>query len=108
MSRKEAWELFEAQDKRCALSGVPLKFSTNIRDQRGTQTASLDRIDSSKGYVLGNVQWVHKKVNIMKNVMPEVELLEWCERVLSWSHHKTEKLARPSVGRGLPVVHTPT
>ena len=29
-------------------------------------TASLDRIDSSKGYIEGNVQWVHKSVNIMK------------------------------------------
>lgn len=27
---------------------------------------SLDRIDSNKGYVEGNVQWVHKDVNMMK------------------------------------------
>ncbi len=31
------------------------------------QTASLDRINSKKGYVKGNIQWVHKNVNFMKS-----------------------------------------
>lgn len=29
-------------------------------------TASLDRIDGARGYVEGNVWWVHKDVNVMK------------------------------------------
>jgi hypothetical protein len=45
-------------------------------------TASLDRIDSSKGYVEGNVQWVHKRINIMKNDLSDSEFIEWC-RVVS-------------------------
>ncbi len=84
VTREQAWELYQAQKGLCALSGVPIKFSTNIRDERGTQTASLDRVDNSKGYVVGNIQWVHKRVNIMKNVMANDELLEWCERLIQW------------------------
>ena len=82
ISRQEAWNLFEKQNHKCAITGVELKFSSNIRDDRGTQTTSLDRIDNSKGYVIDNIQWVHKKINIMKNVMSMSELLEWCELII--------------------------
>lgn len=46
------------QQGMCALSGLPI----GIYDK----TASLDRIDSSQGYIRGNVQWLHKDVNMMK------------------------------------------
>jgi hypothetical protein len=106
VTREEAWSLYQSQDGRCALTGVPIRFSTNIRDQRGTQTASLDRIVNSLAYTPSNVQWVHKKVNIMKNVMSNAELVEWCGLVQRWMQEHSD-LARPSVGRGLPVVHVP-
>lgn len=78
ITRQQAWEIFERQQGRCALTGMTLHFSTNIRDQRGRQTASLDRIESDLGYTPGNVQWVHKKINIMKNVMGNDEFVQWC------------------------------
>jgi len=63
------WKLFLKQDRKCALTGLPLQFKSYSQNRRGSeQTASLDRIDSSKGYIEGNVQWVHKDVNIMKNI----------------------------------------
>lgn len=43
--------------------------------------ASLDRIDSSKGYIPGNVQWVDKRVNYMKQALPEGEFAELCRLV---------------------------
>lgn len=61
MSIHEAWQVFTRQSGACALTGLPLSFD------RGDQTASLDRIDNSKGYEVGNVHWVHKDVNLMKN-----------------------------------------
>jgi hypothetical protein len=51
-------DLLEAQNYKCALSGLPISAKHN--------SASLDRVDSSKGYLEGNVQWLHKDVNMMK------------------------------------------
>lgn len=44
-------------------------------------TASLDRIDSSKGYVEGNVHWVHKDINIMKWDFPLETFIKMCKFV---------------------------
>ena len=48
---------------------------------RGGQTASLDRIDSTKGYIEGNVQWVDKIVNAMKWNIPEKYFIEICKTI---------------------------
>ena len=72
------WGLFERQQARCALSGFPITLST-ITSQPGT--ASLDRKDSSRGYTVDNVQWVHKDVNAMKMDMSETTFTDWCRRV---------------------------
>jgi len=40
-------------------------------------TLSLDRIDSSLGYIEGNIQPVHKVVNNMKSNMTDEEFIEW-------------------------------
>ena len=44
-------------------------------------TASLDRIDSSKGYTTDNIQWVHKDINIMKNDYGNDYFIEICKKV---------------------------
>src|SRR5436305_5698522 len=50
---QEIWELFLKQESKCALSKLPLQFSGQRRIKKGVeQTASLDRIDSSKGYTI--------------------------------------------------------
>lgn len=72
------WNLFLKQDRKCALSGVPLNFGTRTGKNR---TASLDRIDSSKGYDPGNVQWVHKDINRMKNIYTQEYFIEMCKKV---------------------------
>jgi hypothetical protein len=71
--------LFQKQNKQCIFSGVMLEF-TNSDDRKNT-TASLDRIDSRKGYVEGNLQWVHKDINKMKLTMSNNEFKKWCELV---------------------------
>lgn len=43
---------------------------------------SIDRIDSSVGYVRGNVQFVCDVVNRMKQDLPQNEFMVWCRRVL--------------------------
>jgi hypothetical protein len=77
-------ELFLLQNKKCALSGLNLIFSKVNKNKFGVGNASLDRIDSNIGYIKGNVQWVHKKINIMKNVYTQDEFIKMCSYV-----HKT-------------------
>lgn len=73
------WELFLKQNRRCALSGLELTFPKVSKDK--SYTASLDRIDSSKGYIIGNVQWVHKHINMMKNKYDQNYFIEICKLI---------------------------
>lgn len=78
------WQLFEKQQGKCALSGINIEFKKfGYKIDRKTQTASLDRIDSSKGYIEGNVQWVHKRINRMKGNMTDEQFIGWCQKVVN-------------------------
>ena len=44
--------------------------------------ASLDRIDSTKGYVKGNIQFVAVMAQYAKHGFTEQELLGFCKRVV--------------------------
>ena len=77
-----AWQVFIKQKRKCALSGADLKFNSRCRVRDGN--ASLDRIDSTKGYVVGNVQWVHKLVNVMKQDMTDAEFIGWCNQITNF------------------------
>lgn len=77
ISIKDGWDLFQNQNGTCALSGVPLKIS----DDNQINTASIDRIDSSKGYESGNIQFVHKDLNFMKNEFTQDYFVEICGSV---------------------------
>lgn len=66
----------ERQYYNCALTGLPLKFDTNNGGD-----ASLDRIDSKLGYITGNIQWVHKDVNRMKQEFSETYLKTLCKLI---------------------------
>ena len=68
-------ELFNLQDGFCAISGIKI-------DRRNM---SLDRINSTIGYVEGNVQWVHKKINQMKSNFDENEFIEMCNKVANYN-----------------------
>lgn len=78
------WELFLKQDKKCKLTNLDLNFESYRDKQKGAeQTASLDRIDSLKGYEEGNLQWIHKDVNKMKNNLSQDRLLELCKLIIT-------------------------
>jgi len=81
LSKQQLWDLFVKQGKCCALSGVPLVFDPVTSNISPNTSASLDRIDSSKGYTLDNVQWVHKEINWMKNRFSQDTFIRWCSLV---------------------------
>ena len=91
ISLEYAWKLFKEQDRRCYLSGLPLRFRTyKNRDQ----TASLDRIDSSKGYIQGNIAWAHKDVNVMKGLMNKDYFIGMCSRICGCGRLTDEEIGR--------------
>jgi hypothetical protein len=50
------------------------------------RTASLDRIDSSFGYIEGNVQWVHKDINIIKLDYDQDYFIKICSAVCNYKN----------------------
>lgn len=77
------WDLFQSQKQICAITG---DYISNIKD------ASLDRIDSSKGYIEGNVQWVTYQANVSKHVMTMEQLYEFCKKVLNHANQQPNTL----------------
>lgn len=79
--------LIELQNFKCALSGLPLILNIEntfrLTGKYNLNTASLDRIDSSKGYIEGNVQWVHKDINYMKQDLNETYFYNMCKNVVN-------------------------
>ena len=49
-------------------------------------TASLDRIDSTRGYTVDNIQWIHKDLNRMKWNLPNDYFINICTLVAN--HNK--------------------
>lgn len=89
LSIKQAWRLFLNQQGCCALSGIKIFFGKSNYEET---TASLDRIDSRKGYVRGNVQWVHKDINKMKLNHSDKEFIQLCSMV---ANHATKPSIKP-------------
>lgn len=62
----------------CPILGIPI---VRIPGKRTAGSASLDRIDNSRGYVKGNVWVISSKANVMKNNATLQELKQfgkWC------------------------------
>ncbi len=82
VSTEYLWELFCRQNGKCALTNISLELPESSWDvKHGVGTASLDRIDSSVGYIEGNVQWVHKEINMMKQDLTQTHFVEMCRLV---------------------------
>jgi hypothetical protein len=75
---KQLWKLYLKQNKKCSISGLDIKIAQYGSDKN---TASLDRIDSNKGYVKGNIQWVHKDINLMKGSFIDKYYIDMCKIV---------------------------
>ena len=66
------------QDNKCALSGLHINFANDFKENG---SASLDRIDNTKGYIEGNIQWVHKHVNNMKLTHDQDYFINLCKSI---------------------------
>lgn len=76
------WNLFLKQNKKCALTGVDINIvNATISYNYHLNTASLDRIDSSKGYEKNNIRWVHKAINQIKSDISDNDLIYLCHLI---------------------------
>ena len=79
LSKEYLWDLFLKQNRVCAITGDYLE---------DIKKSSLDRIDSSIGYIEGNVQWVTFQANVSKHIMTMNEFIEFCTKVLNHANQQ--------------------
>lgn len=79
VSMEYLWHLFESQKHICAITGNYIEHLKN---------ASLDRIDSTRGYIEGNVQWVTYQANVSKHTMSMGQLYNFCKKVLNHANQQ--------------------
>lgn len=66
------------QDYKCAITGIPISDDNNAEDFR----LSLDRIDSSGHYEVGNIQFVCRCVNMWKGARDDIEFRQILSKVV--------------------------
>jgi hypothetical protein len=77
ISIEDVFEMYNKQNGKCFLSGKEIGWV----EVGQKHTASLDRIDSSIGYELNNIQLVHKDINFMKQSYSQDYFIEMCKFV---------------------------
>lgn len=68
---------WEGQDGKCFYTSDKLEIIRFRTKEQKAYSPSLDRVDSSKGYIDGNVVWCINKANIVKSNLTLDELKEW-------------------------------
>lgn len=76
---KDQWEL---QKGICPYSKIPLELPVYSKTVHPSIRASLDRIDSSKGYIKGNIQFVSTLINFMKSNLTHFEVLDFIDKLV--------------------------
>ena len=79
---EDLYKVLQKQNFKCAYTGIDLQV---VDTPKGESNASVDRIDSDKGYEIGNVQWVYKPINIMKNGLSDSDFKNLCCKVADFT-----------------------
>lgn len=97
LGRKSKWgdvdiaylkEIWEKQNGICPFTGWELILPNTVdgwdESSSRVKRASLDRIDSEKGYLKGNVRFVSVMANYAKNKLNDYELINFCKAVAEY------------------------
>lgn len=76
-------KLWNHQNGRCAYTSIKMTLpdSTYVNIQHNLIAASLDRIDSSKGYIKDNVEFVCRFINLGKNGYSKEETKQFIDLI---------------------------
>lgn len=75
-------ELWHIQNGLCALTGIEMQLGGNHPTRRiNMYRASVDRIDSTIGYIPNNTQLVCAWANLAKTTLSTDEFIYWCRLV---------------------------
>ena len=71
------------------MTGTDLEFTRGGQTWLGKwcnpNSCTIDRIDSSKGYVEGNIQLITWQANCLKQNVPNDEFIEFCKDVARYN-----------------------
>jgi len=85
LTLKDLKEQWEKQKGICPYTGWQLKTPKNTDTKeaipRTTDMASLDRMDSTKGYLKGNIEFVSLIAQYAKNNFEKTQVLDFCKAV---------------------------
>lgn len=77
---------WEKQNGICPYTGLTLIQPKDAKGKPLMYKASLDRIDSNLGYVVGNIQFISATANLAKHKMSHNEMVEFCKIIAEkWS-----------------------
>tara|TARA_A100001011_G_scaffold395208_1_gene489529 strand:+ start:65 stop:628 length:564 start_codon:yes stop_codon:yes gene_type:complete len=77
-------KIWDEQSGKCILTGWDLtlpKDSSSSGGRNSIYRASVDRIDSSKGYLIGNIRFIAVIANYCKNTFSDEEVKLFCKAV---------------------------
>lgn len=80
LSVEDIVDLFQEQEGKCALSGVPMTYIAG--KGRIPTNIGIDRIEHQGPYIKGNIRLVCNYVNTMRLDKTDEEFLWWCKQII--------------------------
>jgi len=82
ISIEDIRSLWESQKGICPYTGIQMELSCYKKHK--LNSASLDRIDSSKGYINGNIEFVCLFINLGKNGFEKPDVKDFLKRIVTY------------------------
>ena len=77
LSVGDIMQIYNNQEGLCNITKIPLTFIKILDGNKIHTNLSIDRIDSTKGYEIDNIQLVCSIINIMKSTLSMEEFIQW-------------------------------
>lgn len=83
ISVEDIWNIYIKQSKKCLFTKQKIGFCDDRKKSNHiSHTASLDRLDSTKGYIKENCCLVHKDINFMKQNFTVEQFIKYCKLII--------------------------